>query len=135
MGLDGREAVSLPGDGLHDGTHEAGPVLQSARVVADVDDEHLVRADRGGTAREVAEHLEDESGLAGAGQPDDLEPLRLWLVEERAHQLRLGSLVAVEPSELVTGYVEAGELLDCGDRGEHAVTGDLLEHHTLGLGS
>ena len=95
-------------------------------------DEHLVRAARGRAAREVAKHLEDESGLAGTGRPDDLRPLRLWLVEERAHQLCLGSLVAVEAGELVAGHVEAGELLDGGDRGEHAVTGDLLEHTHVG---
>jgi len=53
----------------------AGDVQHGAEIMPA--DEHLVRAARGRAAREVAKHLEDESGLAGTGRPDDLKPLGL----------------------------------------------------------
>ena len=125
----------LPGDELNDGAHERRAVRQLAGVVADVHDEHLVRALVGRPEREVAEHLEDEARPSGAGAPNDLHALGLGLVRERAHQLNLGAVVAPEARELVAGHVDAREPFDPGDRGEDPLRGDPPEHHACGFGS
>jgi hypothetical protein len=136
-GVDAGEAVALAGDELDHGVHERRGGSEAIGIVADVDDEHLVRAvqGRGLAFAEVGQHAQDHAGLAGSGRSDDLQEARRRVVGQRAHHLGLGAVVAAGAGELVAGDVEVDEVGLPGDGGEDALAGDGLQHQLLLTGS